>query len=806
MEGVGSPPLSCLSLSQFIPAFLTHAPSRQKRGGRKVESRQVAAKKHRLCSAFAFSSISASRFDAGTSLSSSCFSPLSTCCTRHLAELQKIRRGGEKDTRSAGGICCAVASAEGNSRRHLLCREEFESFGLLRMRRRLSSGKRTRARRKPRPRLSLRAEELTPAMEGARTSFQKKPDDMAGGTPPEKKRRRVRALSSSRSRNSAAARRLSPLGLSSSGTQNPGKKGSRAARLCASPRRWSSSCVSRLFLFCVVFATLAVGAAPSSSPRRPPAGPSARLPRGSTPFVSQAGNLGDATFVPVRRFQTLGAKPQGETRKRVCARSIRRSFGTRDCVRHAWTPGGMSCGALPCFLPSGSCMLPQASFLLSRDACQAVQRGRSLRFGAPCVSSTSTPRPCSLRETSCGSPESFLLSPPARWPPLCSPRSSCPLPFSSLWAGNGIGACVASEASEAGVSPHESSQRTACARRGSSSLGEKLAAFSRSLSFFGLHFVFTSVVTGGIWWTALRTHQGLTTLALSRPALACSSLFSRLTSSFPSSSCSAASCRQWWREYLQDRCQRIAWRINTLWGGAFSWLVGCQPEVSGAENLPPPEENVIFVANHCSLMDVAYIAAAVPRCLRFIAKVELLSAPVVGLALRLSGCPTVDRDSPTSHLALFREALRLLKRKAPPQSTAVRRLAGDAERDGETHNARGEEGVALVAFPEGTRSADGRLRPFDKGGVFRLARQTRVRVVPITVVGTHLLLPANSLFPPGPPPPGTLRVVVHPPLSSADKTPDELREEAWRAIAAALPPCQQPLPSAKEKEAATETN
>ncbi|KEP63253.1 UNVERIFIED_CONTAM: acyltransferase domain-containing protein [Hammondia hammondi] len=674
------------------------------------------------------------------------------------------------------------------------------------MRRRLWSRKRTRARRRPRPRLSLRTEEPTPVKESARTSFQTKVKDMAGGTPLEQKRRRVRTLSSSRSRSSAAARRLSPLGFFSSGTQCPRQAGRREARLCTSPRRWSSSCVSRLFLFGVFFATLAVGAALSSSPRGPRLGPSARLPRGSTPFVSQAGNLGHANFVSVHRFQTLGAKPHGETGERVCARLTRGPFGVRDCVRHACTPGGVSRGKLLCFLPSGSCMLPRESFLLSRDGRQAAEPGRSLCFGAPCVSSTSPSRPCSLRGTSGGSQEWFGLSPPARWPPLGSPRSSSPLPFSSLWAESGAGACVPSEASEAGVSPHESSQRTACAPRGSSSLGQRLAALSRSLSFFGLHFVFTSVVTGSIWWTALRTHQGLTTLALSRPALACSAFFSRLTSSsFPSSSCSAASCRQWWREYLQDRCQRIAWRINTLWGGAFSWLVGCQPEIFGAENLPPSEENVIFVANHCSLMDVAYIAAAVPRCLRFIAKVELLSAPVVGLALRLSGCPTVDRDSPTSHLALFREALRLLKRKTQPQLRDAH-PAGDAERGGDPHNSRGEEGVALVAFPEGTRSADGRLRPFDKGGVFRLARQTRVRVVPITVVGTHLLLPANSLFPPGPPPPGTLRVVVHPPLSSADKTPDELREEAWRAIAAALPPCQQPLPSAKEQEATTATN
>ncbi|PFH35446.1 acyltransferase domain-containing protein [Besnoitia besnoiti] len=342
------------------------------------------------------------------------------------------------------------------------------------------------------------------------------------------------------------------------------------------------------------------------------------------------------------------------------------------------------------------------------------------------------------------------------------------------------GALLASRESAAAssVSPSPPADSAAEPTRASASpqpLGSRPAA-----SLFGLHCFATTAITGSIWWAALRLHQGVTALALSAPVAAVAARFA------PSSS---------WRETVAERARRFAWRINTFWGRMFSNMIGCTPEIVGRENLPPSDEKVIFVANHCSLMDVAYIALAVPRCLRFVAKVELLAAPVVGLAMRLSGCPTVDRDSPESHLALFRETLRLLKGRE--RKGDGRRAAGTS---GEAKDAAevAEEGAGLVAFPEGKRSADGRLDPFDKGGVFRLAIQTKTRVVPISITGTHSLLPAKSLLPPARPPPGSLKVVIHPPISPNGKTHDELRTEAWEAVRSALPESQQPLSANEE--------
>jgi len=55
-----------------------------------------------------------------------------------------------------------------------------------------------------------------------------------------------------------------------------------------------------------------------------------------------------------------------------------------------------------------------------------------------------------------------------------------------------------------------------------------------------------------------------------------------------------------------------------------------------------------------------------------------------------------------------------------------------------------EKGIVLLIFPEGTRSKNGKLLPFKKGG-FRLAIETGATVVPIGLYCAHTILPTKSL-------------------------------------------------------------
>jgi 1-acyl-sn-glycerol-3-phosphate acyltransferase len=89
----------------------------------------------------------------------------------------------------------------------------------------------------------------------------------------------------------------------------------------------------------------------------------------------------------------------------------------------------------------------------------------------------------------------------------------------------------------------------------------------------------------------------------------------------------------------------------------------------------------------------------------------------------------------------------------------------------------------VLLFPEGTRSADGRLQPF-KDGAFRLARDARVPVIPVAVSGTHETLPKHGMVLRNR---MDARVRVLEPLDPA-AFPDvaSLREAARAAIARAL--------------------
>ena len=90
-------------------------------------------------------------------------------------------------------------------------------------------------------------------------------------------------------------------------------------------------------------------------------------------------------------------------------------------------------------------------------------------------------------------------------------------------------------------------------------------------------------------------------------------------------------------------------------------------------------------------------------------------------------------------------------------------------------------GKSLAVAPEGTRSGTGRLGPFKKGA-FRLAMAGGVPVVPIVFRNANDVWPLGTQFMR----PGTVDVVVHPPIPTDDWTDDDPRH-AHRRGAGPLP-------------------
>lgn len=192
---------------------------------------------------------------------------------------------------------------------------------------------------------------------------------------------------------------------------------------------------------------------------------------------------------------------------------------------------------------------------------------------------------------------------------------------------------------------------------------------------------------------------------------------------------------------LIDRHGKVVYRINKLWTWAILRVGGVKLKVDGLEKLDSSRQ-YIFMVNHQSNVDIPILIQSLPRFqLRWLAKKELLWVPFFGWAMWATKHITVDRAKPLN-------AVKSLRR-------AKRRIAA---------------GISVVVFPEGTRSRDGQLQRFKKGG-FLLAVETNTEIVPVTIRGSRDLLPSGAWRLRS----GTVEVIVDHPVSIGGYRPGNLR-------------------------------
>ena len=136
-------------------------------------------------------------------------------------------------------------------------------------------------------------------------------------------------------------------------------------------------------------------------------------------------------------------------------------------------------------------------------------------------------------------------------------------------------------------------------------------------------------------------------------------------------------------------------------------LAGAKFEVRRAPGFDPVRTS-IFVSNHINIFDAFVIYSAIPQFVRGFELESHFHYPIYGWMMgRFGNIPVPDAPS--------REGLETMTRRA---------------------KAALDSGVSLIAFPEGSRTRDGRVQPFKKG-IFNLALKYGVPIVPMSIVGSY---------------------------------------------------------------------
>ena len=153
--------------------------------------------------------------------------------------------------------------------------------------------------------------------------------------------------------------------------------------------------------------------------------------------------------------------------------------------------------------------------------------------------------------------------------------------------------------------------------------------------------------------------------------------------------------------------------LARLWSRVILGVPGVKLEVTMRARLEPGRP-YIFMANHASMVDIWAVFVTIPASFRFIAKKQLARIPLFGWAMAAGRFIFIDRQN----------------------AVAARRSMEEAAR-------RIRSGQSVVIFPEGTRTRDGRLLPFKKGG-FHLAIDSGAAIVPVAIRGSRAIMPRGA--------------------------------------------------------------
>jgi len=155
------------------------------------------------------------------------------------------------------------------------------------------------------------------------------------------------------------------------------------------------------------------------------------------------------------------------------------------------------------------------------------------------------------------------------------------------------------------------------------------------------------------------------------------------------------------------------WVVRS-WARSCLKAAGIKIELEGLDKIDR-SKSYVYMQNHQGNFDILASVVAIPGTARFLAKAELFRIPVFAQGMRLVGMLEVDRGNSQQAKKTIIKAIDVVK-----------------------------SGVSVIIYPEGTRSRDGNIQKFKKGG-FILAIDGQIPIMPMVISGSREIMSKKSL-------------------------------------------------------------
>lgn len=157
-----------------------------------------------------------------------------------------------------------------------------------------------------------------------------------------------------------------------------------------------------------------------------------------------------------------------------------------------------------------------------------------------------------------------------------------------------------------------------------------------------------------------------------------------------------------WNPHFRDiSCLRMVQAAFKL----ILWLTGADITYIGRENIPK-DQAVLYISNHNSYFDILLTYSQCPGLTGYVAKAEMLKAPLLRDWMKRLYCLFLDRSNIRAGMQTILTGIEYIKK-----------------------------GISIFIFPEGTRSKDGKMQPFKEGSM-KVASKTGCPIIPIAITGS----------------------------------------------------------------------